>query len=497
MYFVVSLNDFIAFLPEFYFLFSLISLVFYCTIYGNSFLLNYPSLIANTVYFSLLIVFMLFFLVVNNFCDAVIFNKLLIVDSFGKLMKIFLLFCLFYILFFLILYSKNEKIMHFEFILFFLFVIFGIFLLISSYDLITVYLAIELQSFSSYVLSAFKRNSEFSLEASLKYFVLGAFSSGFLLFGFSLVYGSLGTTNYEQLGLLLLSPFLLDFKLNILLIGLVLIIVSFCFKLSAAPFHFWTPDVYEGAPLPVVCLFSVAPKIGLFVFLTRFFFISIYGCAFFLQEFFIIISFFSVFIGCLGALWQIKIKRLLSFSTINNVGLMLLGFSLYSIYGLFSLFFYCILYAFMCLCIFSILSLLYKNHDSKRLKYIQDFCIVSKQNYSLGFCLSISFFSIAGIPPFAGFFSKLFLFLSVVQHKLYLLAFICVLSSIISCFYYLRLIQISFFNQKLKWVSFKKMDNSISFLLSFLILFLLIFFIDTNLFVMLVQNILFELVSLS
>jgi proton-translocating NADH-quinone oxidoreductase chain N len=350
------------------------------------------------------------------------------------------------------------------------------------------YLAIELQSFCSYILSSFKRNSEFSAEAGLKYFVLGAFSSGFLLFGCSLIYGFTGTTNYEQISLLLASSYYEHPNNNGIVIGVIFILISFLFKLSAAPFHLWSPDIYEGSPTIITAFFAIVPKLGLFVFFLRLFFDSFYGLFTFWQSFLIICSASSMLIGSLGAIWQIKLKRLLAFSAISHVGYMLIGLCCCSIESIYALIFYSIIYIFMSILTFSLLLSIRKNNDLKKVKYIEDLTIIAKTNPFIGFCFATTFFSIAGVPPLAGFFSKMFLFFSAVSQSIYSLAIIGVLTSVISCFYYLRIIQISYFERINQWISLKKIDKDISIIISIFIFLLIAFFLHPSLLIVLVHN---------
>jgi proton-translocating NADH-quinone oxidoreductase chain N len=492
MNFILCQNDFIALIPELFLVFSVSNLIFYAVIYSSSPFLDFPLLLNNTIWLSLQALIFLFLLNLYNFCECIIFNKLLIIDNFSKIMKCILLFFFISFLFYLFHFNKQEGVFNFELVILLLFALLGFLILLSSYDLICMYLSIELLSFSSYILATFKRNSEFSTEAGLKYFILGAFSSNFLLFGCSLVYASIGTCNFENISFILMNDF--DFKFFSLFIAFFFILISIFFKLSAAPFHFWSPDVYEGVYLVITLFFSIIPKISIFSLFVRLFFVSFYGSILFLQNFIILISILSMIVGCFGAITQIKIKRFLAFSAINNIGFMLLGFCCNSIQGIFVLFFYCIVYMIGSLSIFSILLLIYKNHDSKRLKYIKDFGILYKQNTMLGFCMSIIFFSFAGIPPLAGFLSKMLLFLNIVNNGLFFLVFLGIFVSFVSCFYYLRVIQVSFFGKLYQWVGLQKLDFFVSFFLSLNILFLILFFLHPICLIVIIYNAIFNLI---
>jgi len=233
-------------------------------------------------------------------------------------------------------YLRDQKLNSFEYFILILFSVFGLILLVSSYDLISVYLAIELQSLSLYVLASFKKDSAFSTEAGLKYFILGALSSGLILFGSSLIYGFCGTTNFEDLGLMMVGLNNIDQGVSL---GLCFIGVGFLFKLAAAPFHMWSPDVYEGAPTTVSTFFAVVPKIGIFTIFLRLFHFSFYEFINYWQQLIILCALISVVIGSFVAIRQRKVKRLLAYSAISHVGYLLIAFSSGTIEGVQALFF--------------------------------------------------------------------------------------------------------------------------------------------------------------
>jgi proton-translocating NADH-quinone oxidoreductase chain N len=489
MNFLFFNNEWLAIIPELFLVVSINLILLYAVIYSTSPFFNFPLLINNISWLSVLLLTIVLYLTINNhLLNITVFNNLLILDLFGNFIKSFILVSTICILVMSLTYNRFERINSFEFPILIMLTILGTLLLISSYDLISMYLAIELQSFCSYILSSFKRNSEFSAESGLKYFILGAFSSGFLLFGCSLIYGFTGVTNYELISLLLINANynLLD---NIgIIIGIVFILVSFFFKLSAAPFHLWSPDVYEGSPTSVTAFFAIVPKLGLIIFFLRLFFDSFYVFLPSLQYLLIISSITSMLIGSFGAIWQVKIKRLLAFSAISHVGYMLIGLCSCSIESVYAVVFYAIIYIFMSISSFCLLLAIRKNSDLKKIKYIEDISIISKVNPFIGVCFAITFFSIAGVPPFAGFFSKMFIFFSAISQSLYFLSVIGVLTSVVSCFYYLRIIQITYFEQTNIWISLKKITKEISLLIA-LILFLLTFFsFHPTLLVVLIHN---------
>ena len=482
-------NEWLAILPELFLVVSINFILLYAVIYSTSPFFDFPLLINNVSWLSILLLIIVFYLTINNYViNITVFNNLLILDLFGSFIKSFILFSTICVLVISLTYNRFERVNSFEFPVLIILTILGTLLLISSYDLISMYLAIELQSFCSYILSSFKRNSEFSAESGLKYFILGAFSSGFLLFGCSLIYGFTGVTNYELISLLLVNADYNSLDNIGIIMGIVFILVSFFFKLSAAPFHLWSPDVYEGSPTSVTAFFAIVPKLGLLVFFLRLFFDSFYVFLPSLQYLLMISSITSMIIGSFGAVWQIKIKRLLAFSAISHVGYMLIGLCCCSIESIYAVIFYAIIYIFMSISSFCLLLIIRKNSDLKKIKYIEDLTIVSKVNPFIGICFAITFFSIAGVPPFAGFFSKMFIFFSAISQSLYFLVIVGVLTSVVSCFYYLRIIQITYFEQTSIWISLKKVSKEASLLISFVLLLLSFFCLHPTLLIVLIHN---------
>ena len=489
MNFLLSNNDYLSILPELFLFSSLHLILIYSVIYCTSPLLDFPILINNISWLSIQTLIIVLLLNINNYCcNITIFNNFLIIDTFGNLIKTFVLISTISIFFMSLNYNKYEFINNFEFPLLVILTILGTVLLISSYDLISMYLALELQSFCSYILSAFKRNSEFSAESGLKYFILGAFSSGFLLFGCSLIYGFTGTTNYEQISLLLIDIDHNYTNNNGIIVGSVFILISFLFKLSAAPFHLWSPDIYEGSPTIITAFFAIVPKIGLLVFFLRLFFDPLYALFISWESVLLIASISSMIIGSFGAIWQIKLKRLLAFSAIGHVGYMLIALCCCSIESIYSLIFYSIIYITMSISSFSLLLIIRRNDNLKRIKYIEDLTIIAKSNPFMGICFAITFFSIAGVPPLAGFFSKMFLFFSAISQSAYFLSIVGVLTSVVSCFYYLRIIQVTYFEQSGQWITLKKVNKETSILLSVSCLILVVFFIHPNLLIISIHN---------
>jgi NADH-quinone oxidoreductase subunit N len=328
-------------------------------------------------------------------------------------------------------------------------------LLCYSDDLITAYLAIELQSLSFYVIASFKKNSTFSVEAGLKYFILGAFSSSLFLFGSSLIYGVSGTINFEDFKDLYFFDFpgnvLNSFDTILLQFGLIFVLSSLFFKLALAPFHIWSPDVYEGSPSSSTFFFAVVPKIALFVLLLRIFYYSFYNLLDNFRYFLVLISIFSVLIGSFVGLEQRKLKSLLAYSSISHMGYSLLAFSTGTFEGLQMLYCYLTIYMLSGLCIWSIffLTRLKNKYSQKQNKDLADLFLLRKSNSILALSFAVVLLSIAGFPPMIGFLVKFGIFLVSIEASLYFVALISILCSVVSAFYYLRIVKVMYFEKGL------------------------------------------------
>lgn len=371
--------------------------------------------------------------------------------------------------------TASEKVYAYEMVILILLAVTGLLLLISSYDLLALYLAIELQSLSLYVLATLKRTSEYSTEAGLKYFILGAISSGLLLFGSSLIYGLTGSINFSdiassiaasqtQVGEMYSLNSFAGSPTSLLMIGVVFILSGLLFKLSLAPFHQWTPDVYEGSPTNVTAFFAIVPKIAILgvslrMVLTVFSDRSTSLSSVFdalsvsIQSLLICCSVLSMLVGAFGGLYQSKLKRLLAYSAIGHMGYLTIGLITGSIEGVTAVFIYLFIYMITSIGFFAVL-LAVESADPQsfsrdrriRLTYLTDLALISKAHPLLAFSVAIILFSMAGIPPLAGFFSKLYLFLAAISSSLYVLATIAVLTSVVGCFYYIRLIKYLYFS---------------------------------------------------
>jgi NADH-quinone oxidoreductase subunit N len=336
-------------------------------------------------------------------------------------------------------YVEREQMSRFEFPVLILLATLGMMLMISANDLISLYLGLEMQSLALYVVAAFRRETVRSTEAGLKYFVLGALSSGMLLYGASLVYGFAGTTQFEQLATVLRG----DAVSAGAVIGLVFVAAGIAFKISAVPFHMWTPDVYEGAPTPVTAFFAAAPKIAAMALFARVLLGPFAGLANEWQQILIVISVGSMLLGAFAAINQTNIKRLMAYSSIGNVGYALVGLAAGTEQGLRGVLIYMAIYLFMTLGTFA--CILAMKQKGRMVEQIADLAGLSRTNPMMALAFALFMFSMAGIPPLAGFFAKYFVFLAAVEAELYTLAVIGVLTSVVSAFYYWRIVRVMYF----------------------------------------------------
>ena len=384
-------------------------------------------------------------------------------------------------------YLSIQRINSFEYMIIILFAILGLFLLCCANDLITAYLAIELQSLSFYVLAAFKKDSTHSIESGLKYFILGAFSSGLFLFGSSFIYGASGSVNFSDLKDLALlgenSLILQELNVsrydNLTLIGVTFIYIGMFFKLAVAPFHIWSPDVYEGSPTSSTLFFAIVPKISIFILLTR---LSYYTFPTFIgicQEYITIIAIASIIIGSVAGLEQRKFKSLLAYSSISHMGYILISFSLGSVEGFQVLFCYLIIYVGSGLCIWSIfiLTRLKLIYNKKQNKDLSNLTLLCKSNNMLALVLMVALFSIAGLPPMIGFIVKLGIFLAAIEQSMYIVVLVSIIFSVISTFIYLRIVKVLFFESVLVgnlYYSIKSQKALIGAIFAYLFIFLFI-----------------------
>ena len=340
-------------------------------------------------------------------------------------------------------YFLGIKLINFEIPILLLFSTLGMMLMISANNLMSMYLAIELQSLSLYVAAAIKRDSLSSAESGVKYFILGALSSGILLYGFSLIYGFTGSMNFDEINFYLLRYENLNLGL---IFGLVFVMVGLAFKVSAVPFHMWTPDVYEGAPNSITAFFAIVPKIAAVALIYRFCLVPFENFYLEWSQIVIFLSVASMFLGAIAAIAQSNIKRLLAYSSIGHIGYILIALVAANDDGVKASSIYMFSYMVMNIAIFTILlSIKVKN---EYLVNISDLKGLSKSNPIVSLSISIIMLSMAGIPPFVGFFGKFYVFIAAIENDLYVLSILGVLASVISAYYYLRIIKIMYFDEK-------------------------------------------------
>ncbi len=397
-------------------------------------------------YLSLFVVLLSQFLILKDiFYSEIIFNGFFIVDSFGSFLKSLILIGAGLIFYFYLTVNNPKSLKRPEFAIILLISIVGMLLMISSNDLLSLFMSMELQSLSLYILVSFSRDDFTSSEAGVKYFIIGSLSTCIFLFGTSLVYGLVGSTSFNEI-----SVFMSDLYSTptMLIVGLIFILVSLSLKISAAPFHMWTPDVYQGAPSIITTLLSTLPKIAAFGVLIR---LLVYPFGEIIVDWgkiLIILSISSMLIGSLGALRQTDLKRLMAYSTINHIGFILMGLIPGSEDGITSICIYLIFYVTMNLGIF--LFILNMQRDQVSVTSIKDLSGLYRSQPLTAGCISIILFSMAGIPPMAGFIGKLIILNIVIDNNLFFLAVIAVLTSVIAAFYYIRLIKSIFFDDPLE-----------------------------------------------
>ena len=374
--------------------------------------------------------------------ETTIFDGLLINDPFAKFMKSLVLIGAMLTLIMGYGYRKRGELVNFEYPVLILFATLGMLLMISANDLMALYIGLELQSLSLYVIAAFDRDSRRSGEAGLKYFILGALSSGLLLYGCSLVYGFSGSTSFEGIASALNTIGADSIGLTI---GMVFVCAGLAFKISAVPFHMWTPDVYEGSPTPSTAFFAAAPKIAGVAIFIRVLVDPFADLVAQWQQVVIAISVASMSLGTLAAIYQTNIKRLMAYSSIANIGYALVGLAAGTSDGVQSVSIYMSIYLIMIVGTFG--CILSMRAHGQMMEDINDLAGLGRTNPLLAIALTALMFSFVGIPPLAGFFGKLYVFLAAINAGLYWLAVIGLLTSVVGAFYYLRIVKLMYFDE--------------------------------------------------
>jgi len=482
-------NDTVAFLPELFLAISLLVVLLHGSFLGVSASSLYTYLTPSLVRLTSIILFLSLLLVLNNPVESqTLWNALFVTDHLATWAKFLVFIGLLFCVSVSEVYMFSARFRAYEIFVFILGIGLSLCLLISSFDLLSIYLSMEFLSLIFYVLASWKKNSYFSAEAGLKYFILGSVASLFFLFGASLIYFTMGTTNLGALALLTenlttSSPFLY--------LGLISVVSALLFKLGAAPYHMWIADIYEGSPTLISFIFAVVPKFSIFVVVSRLIFTSFWS--FFpslWEDFFCICGLLSLSIGCLCGLGETKIKRLLAFSSVGHVGFLCLGLSSGSLEGIQAVLFYLLIY--MLTAAFLWIFVLHFDLDrtsNKTLLTFTDAIGLARSNPVLGIIVVLMIFSLAGIPPLGGFFAKLNIFISLVDASFYIIAIFAVLTSVISAFYYVRLIKIFYFEKNENWFFFAPLSKGSVLALVLAALTVCFFMCSPNLFYLLTYKI--------
>jgi NADH-quinone oxidoreductase subunit N len=403
---------------------------------------------------------------------VLVFGGMFVVDSFSTYAKVLVLIASAFSIVISRNYLEGQGIARFEYPVLIVLATLGMMMMISANDLISLYLGLELQSLSLYVVAAFQRDDTRSSEAGLKYFVLGALASGMLLYGSSLVYGFAGTTGFDALAAQFrgAAPAVPPVGL---VVGIVFIVAGLAFKIAAAPFHMWTPDVYEGAPTSVTAFFSLAPKVAAFAMFVRIMMGPFGDMIAQWQQIVVFLSIASMVLSAFAAINQRNIKRLMAYSSIGHVGYALIGLAVGDESGIRGVLIYLAIYVFMNLGTFA--CILSMRRGGRMVEGIDDLAGLSRSHPMMALALAIFMFSMSGIPPLAGFFAKLYIFLAAIQAELYALAVIGVLSSVVAAFYYMRIVKVMYFDELAEPLD-KPLDTGIAAVLGLTGIVILFFF---------------------
>jgi len=370
------------------------------------------------------------------------FHGAFINDGFARFTKVIILFSAAIVLLMSQDYLRRNKLLKFEFPVLITFSVIGMMMMVSAGDLIALYMGLELQSLSLYVIAAFRRDSARSTEAGLKYFVLGALSSGLLLYGMSLIYGFAATTSFAGITAATTGEHL---PVG-LLIGLVFVITGMAFKVSAVPFHMWTPDVYEGSPTPVTAFFATAPKVAAMGLILRVLFDAFGGVVGDWSQIIAVLALLSMFLGAFAGIGQTDIKRLMAYSSISHMGFAFLGLTAGTAMGVQATLFYMAVYVAMNIGVFAFI--LNMERDGQPVTRISALSLYARDDLLRASALAVLMFSLAGIPPLVGFFSKLYVLQAAWDAGLSWLVIAAVIASVIGAYYYLRIVYLMFFGEQ-------------------------------------------------
>jgi NADH-quinone oxidoreductase subunit N len=459
---MIFFSNFNSILPEFILFISGMLLLMYGVFVKNKNSSNLNVLTLLTIFIAS--ISLLFVPDKSSIANSTFINSLL-----TKYIKLFILILAFLVIYISSNYLKRNQIYFFEYPVLLIFSILGMLVMISANDLIVLYISIELQSLSLYVLVALRRGSIKGSEAALKYFILGSIASAVILYGCSMVYSVVGATNYE-----IIKQFSdQSFDNLILSLGLVLIISGVAFKLSAAPFHMWTPDVYEGSPTSVTTVLITLPKLAALIVLVNLLLYPFQNQTITWVPIIIIISILSMAIGSISALKQDNLKRLFAFSTIANIGYVMIGLASVNDEAIKASFLYMFIYTLATLGVFSFIMIL--RREDRQLVTVSDISGLSRSKPLLALSVAILLLSLAGIPPFGGFFGKLFIFTAAIEAGNLYLAIAGVIFSVISAYYYLKIIKTMYLDESSEELNYN-LDQKQLFII-ILMAFIMLFFV--------------------
>ena len=459
---MIYFSNFHSILPEFILFISGMLLLMYGAFVKNKNSSNLNILTLLTIFIAS--ISLLFVPDKSSIASSTFINSLL-----TKYIKLFILILAFLVIYISSNYLKKNQIYFFEYPVLLIFSILGMLVMISANDLIILYISIELQSLSLYVLVALRRGSIKGSEAALKYFILGSIASAVILYGCSMVYSVVGATNYE-----IIKQFSdQSFDNLILSLGLVLIISGVAFKLSAAPFHMWTPDVYEGSPTSVTTVLITLPKLAALIVLVNLLLYPFQNQTITWVPIIIIISILSMAIGSISALKQDNLKRLFAFSTIANIGYVMIGLASVNDEAIKASFLYMFIYTLATLGVFSFIMIL--RREDRQLVTVSDISGLSRSKPLLALSVAILLLSLAGIPPFGGFFGKLFIFTAAIEAGNLHLAIAGVIFSVISAYYYLKIIKTMYLDESSEELNYN-LDQKQLFII-ILMAFIMLFFV--------------------
>ncbi len=379
---------------------------------------------------------------IQDWGRVTVLGDMFVFDAFAGYMKVLILVGLGASIALSVRYLQQEQIARFEYPILVLFAGIGMMLMVSANNMLGLYMGLELQSLSLYVLASFHRNSLRSAEAGIKYFLLGALSSGMLLFGISLIYGFVGSVGFETIGATLSG---LDVMPIGAVVGMVFLLAGLAFKISAVPFHMWTPDVYQGAPTSVTALFAIVPKLAAMGLLIRLLYEPFFAAADQWIQIMYAVALGSMVLGAFAGIAQNNIKRLLAYSSIGNMGYALIGVVAGSPEGIAAVMLYLLVYMLTTAGVFAVV--ISMRRGGLAVQGIDDLAGLSKTNPFMAYCMAIFMFSMSGIPPMAGFFGKFMIFESAIEQELYPLAVLGVLTSVVAAYYYLRVVKVMFFDE--------------------------------------------------